>query len=198
MNKQNFSGRIFTCSDLHFNHLSAIQYCPGRGSTVEEMNEKIISNWNELVSPDDKTIIVGDVAMGKIVEAPPLIRRLNGKKILVRGNHDKTLVKMIQGHFEEYGDLFETITFQYEMTHKVDDVKHQIVFAHFPFYHWAGQDRGVINLFGHLHSAPDNRFISPYKQMDVGIDGNYLKPYLLDDVVRIVRARPDAPNHHDR
>jgi calcineurin-like phosphoesterase family protein len=193
----NFTGRYFVTSDLHVGHQAILQYCPGRGATVEEMNETIVRNWNNLITQEDKVIIVGDVAMGQIEKAPPLIRRLNGKKILVRGNHDKTLCKMIFADQEQYGDLFETITFQYEMTHKVDDKKHQLVFAHFPFAHFAGQDRGVINFHGHLHRNGAQRFISPYRQMDIGMDGNNLTPYLLNDAIRLVRGRLDKPHHHE-
>lgn len=78
--------RYFT-SDLHFGHAKVIEYCNRPYSSVEEMNEKLISNWNEIVRPEDEVIVVGDFAMSfRYVES--VTNRLMGRKILVLGNHD--------------------------------------------------------------------------------------------------------------
>ena len=95
----------FVTSDIHLNHRNIQLYCPSRqvipvsqwdedgkavvtDKMVSAMNERIISNWNAKVSQEDTVYILGDVAMGQIEKAPALISRLNGKKILIKGNHD--------------------------------------------------------------------------------------------------------------
>lgn len=187
--------KIFVTSDLHIGHARILEYCPGRGNTVEEMNETIVRNWNSVVSWDDEVIICGDVIMGIVEKSIPIIRRLNGTKRLCFGNHDRKLKSLIK--LPENQDLFVSAEYQYETTVKVDDKKHNIVFTHYPLMHWSGQDRGAISLSGHTHSTGEARFPSKYRQMDIGADGNGLTPYLLEDVVRVLLNRPFKPNHHN-
>lgn len=74
-------------SDLHFWHANIIKFCNRPFATVEEMNEVLISNWNAVVQPEDTVYVVGDFSMAfRPVEL--YTKRLNGKKILVAGNHD--------------------------------------------------------------------------------------------------------------
>lgn len=80
-------GEKFFTSDLHLGHARMTEFRPF--ATVEEMNETLISNWNELVQPHDQVFVLGDVALGKIAETLPLVKRLNGMKFLVPGNHDR-------------------------------------------------------------------------------------------------------------
>jgi calcineurin-like phosphoesterase family protein len=80
---------IFFTSDLHFGHANIIQYCNRPFNSVEHMNGVLMSNWNSVVTEDDKVIVLGDFAMGKISETLPVAERLNGMKFLVPGNHDR-------------------------------------------------------------------------------------------------------------
>ena len=181
-------------SDIHLNHANILQYCGGRGSTVPEMNEKIISNWNSVVKPGDLVTIVGDVAMGIIKEAPALIRSLNGSKHLVKGNHDHGLCRL-----PEIDSLFDSIRDYKEITHSKDGIKHKIVLCHFPLYSWVGQHYGVMHCHGHLHSPPDKVHLFPERRiLDVGLDGNNLFPRKLDDVVDLLSRIKISKNHHDR
>jgi len=206
----------FVASDIHFSHRNILQYCPHRvhesftddiksaddleiDFLIELMNEKIISNWNGKVEPDDDVFILGDVAMGKIALAPALIRRLNGRKYLIKGNHDVSLTKLITKD-NSLTDLFVWIKDYHEMSHALPGInqkKNLICMSHFPFLHFNGQNQGTLHLHGHLHSAPENRFRLGKRMMDVGIDGNNLHPYLLDDVVRQCLVFPFGNSHHE-
>ena len=187
--------KTFVTSDIHFNHANIIVYCPERGNSVEAMNERIIANWNEVVSYDDNVYILGDVAMGKIDLAPKLIRRLNGNKILIRGNHDKSLSRMIkESSSMEFADLFSDIRDYKEITHKVDGKKYHICMSHFPFASWNGQQNGSMMLHGHLHSTGPSKFKGRIK--DVGMDGNDLRPNNLDDIVRKLAKIEVKESHH--
>jgi calcineurin-like phosphoesterase family protein len=77
----------FFTSDHHFWHANVIKYCDRPFTSVEQMNEMLIKNWNDIVGPDDEVYCLGDFSMAfRPVEA--YTNRLNGKKYLVPGNHD--------------------------------------------------------------------------------------------------------------
>lgn len=78
---------IYFTSDPHYYHLNVIKYCNRPFSSVEEMNEMLIKNWNDVVAPDDTVYCLGDFSMAfRPVEA--FSHRLSGTKYLVPGNHD--------------------------------------------------------------------------------------------------------------
>jgi len=79
---------VFFTSDTHFGHTNIIQYCARPFSDVDHMNEMLIKAWNDRVQPGDIVYHLGDFSMGK-KENVNIRKRLNGKVILVKGNHDR-------------------------------------------------------------------------------------------------------------
>lgn len=191
----------FVASDIHFNHLNILKYCPHRGGPdtdwdkVSKMNELIISNWNSVVSEKDEVYILGDVAMGQIDKAPALISRLNGKKYLIKGNHDKTLTKKLERAEHSYADiLFEWVKDYHEMSYSYQGKKHFICMSHFPMSHWNGMNNGSLMLHGHCHGTPTGL---TGRIKDVGIDTNNLYPYLMDRVVSDLLNIEVMREHHE-
>jgi len=80
--------KFFIISDTHFGHDKIIQYCNRPFSSVEEMDKALIQNWNETVSNKDTVLHLGDVGLGNKEYIKEIIGKLNGKKILILGNHD--------------------------------------------------------------------------------------------------------------
>lgn len=80
---------VFFTSDTHFGHARIIELCNRPFKDVDHMNEVIVARWNAAVSPEDTVYHLGDVAMGPIEKSLAIIKRLNGSKILVQGNHDR-------------------------------------------------------------------------------------------------------------
>lgn len=80
--------KFFTLSDTHFGHAKIIDYCNRPFSSVEEMDEAMIKNWNETVSNNDTVLHLGDFGLGNKEYIASIVKRLNGKKILILGNHD--------------------------------------------------------------------------------------------------------------
>jgi calcineurin-like phosphoesterase family protein len=191
--------KTWIASDIHFNHRNILKYCPHRGGpdTTDErisaMNETIIRNWNSVVCVDDEVFILGDVAMGQMEKAPALIRQLNGKKRLIAGNHDKTLVKHIRAGNIEFQDLFVWHDKYHETSFAINGKKHMICMSHFPMSHWNGMNQGTIMLHGHLHGSPSGL---TGRIKDVGIDTNNLMPYDLEKLVVDLLKIDVVRDHH--
>lgn len=79
---------IWFTSDLHFGHAGVIRYCGRPFTTLEEMHEALIKNWNECVREGDTVYVLGDLALCPFRDFEPIAKRLKGRKILIRGNHD--------------------------------------------------------------------------------------------------------------
>jgi calcineurin-like phosphoesterase family protein len=75
-------------SDHHFGHANIIKYCNRPFADAEVMNAALEKAWNETVAPEDLVYYLGDFAMSAAL-VPSIVRRLNGRKILIAGNHDK-------------------------------------------------------------------------------------------------------------
>lgn len=167
---------IYVTSDLHFNHANILKYEPESRpfATIEEMNETIISNWNSVVKSTDTVYVLGDLSMGQIENAIPLIKRLKGKIILIRGNHD-TPKRM-----EQYRNLGIEIHDIFYLPYK----GRYFVMCHFPiasqeFIDMVIKDNSeVVVLYGHVHhNAPTGYVDGTYH---VGLDTNALTPLSIE------------------
>lgn len=117
------------------------------------MNDALVENWNSRVDKGDYVVIVGDFAFSRHQE---WINILNGKKILVRGNHDK------MSH-----DVERNFTSTHEMLLKKINGQH-IFFCHYAMRTWPGPYQRTWHLYGHTHGRmPES---SDFMSCDVGVD----------------------------
>lgn len=79
----------YIISDNHFNHEAIIGYESRPFASVKEMNEYMIKKWNSVISNKDTIYHVGDFAWGNFEAVQAILSRLNGRKILIKGNHDE-------------------------------------------------------------------------------------------------------------
>lgn len=130
-------------SDLHLNHANIIEYCNRPFKDIKEMNDTIINNINMRVKERDSLYILGDVGFGTVEEMVNLLNRINGKKILVAGNHDKTYLshKKFQDCFESVHEILE-----------ISDFGKKVVLFHYPMTSWNRSFHGSIHLYGHVHN----------------------------------------------
>lgn len=93
---------IFFTSDLHFWHKPILRpdFDNRPWPDLQAMEDGLIANWNSVVKPTDITIIVGDVFFCGTQRAAAIMKRLNGKKILVTGNHDGTMQASYNSGFD--------------------------------------------------------------------------------------------------
>ncbi len=87
---------IYFVSDTHFNHKNIIDYCNRPFNSVDEMNNVLIQNWNATVSNNDIIYHLGDFALGRKDTIMEITSNLNGKKYLIRGNHDNWSVSFYE------------------------------------------------------------------------------------------------------
>lgn len=88
-------------SDLHLNHENIRGYCNRPFSSNEEMNEALVSRWNDRVGYGDTVYVVGDMFLGRPEDAAPIVKSLKGHKVLIRGNHDRSHKTMLECGFDE-------------------------------------------------------------------------------------------------
>lgn len=158
---------VYFTSDLHFNHSNIIRFCDRPFSSVQEMNEKLILNWNETVGLEDEIYCLGDFAFGSDEKVQAILRRLSGRKTLILGNHDYSLRKKDWAYW-----FFEDVRNFKEIKLQDSDANNkgvrEITLCHFALRVWNHSHKGAWNLFGHSHgSLPEdpNSF-----QLDVGVD----------------------------
>ena len=77
--------KTYLISDTHFNHANIATYC----DRPADFTELIIRNWQQIVKPEDIVIHLGDVFIGKAEGWRTIFPQLPGRKLLVRGNHDR-------------------------------------------------------------------------------------------------------------
>lgn len=77
--------KTYLISDTHFNHAKIAEYC----SRPENFTELLIKRWREVVKPSDVIIHLGDVSFGPVAGWLKVTAQLTGRKILIRGNHDR-------------------------------------------------------------------------------------------------------------
>jgi hypothetical protein len=84
---------VFLVSDTHFGHAGVCRFTRNDGVTklrpwdnADEMDEAMVTAWNQRVRPTDKVYHLGDVVINR--RAMKTLSRLNGDKVLIRGNHD--------------------------------------------------------------------------------------------------------------
>lgn len=186
MNFKFDGSRVFFTSDTHFNHTNIISYCQRPFKNVDEMNERIIANWNEFVSEDDIIFHLEDFCLGGAAEWTRLLDRLNGKIYLIMGNHDlKNIRQGFMGRFEHVA-----------MQMHIEVGKQRIYLNHYPFLCFEGGYKDVWQLFGHVHTRKSNTGIDAGRlqylyptQYDVGVDNNNFTPISFGAVKRIINKQ---------
>lgn len=163
---------FFASADPHYFHWNINQYC-GRGfSSVEEMNRTMVTRWNEVVTPKDTVFLLGDVGFADHDQLVDILKKLNGSKHLVIGNHDNKIRNLpaLRHCFVNTDEIpeFPRIYMIKEITFH----HREFVLSHFPLETWHGQHRGPrakIHLHGHCHGNLARQHTIP-NRWDVGVD----------------------------
>ena len=139
--KENDVPATFLVSDTHFGHNGVCHFMRSDGETklrpwdtAAEMDEEMVRRWNDTVRPNDKVYHLGDVVINR--KALGIMRRLNGDKVLIRGNHDIFRDDEYREHFREL---------------RAYHVLNGMILSHIPL-HEASLGRFGVNIHGHTHA----------------------------------------------
>lgn len=163
--------KIFLISDTHFGHKNIIEMTGRPFSSVEDMDEKLVNNWNSVVSKNDIVYHLGDVFWNDYV-AYKVMPQLNGKITFIFGNHDKPL-KKISKYFTEHTYVNGFLELKQPT---------RMVLCHYPLLSWNGACHGTWHFHGHTHNKPEGQ--SDRHRINVCVENIDYTPIELDEVVR--------------
>lgn len=167
---------IYLTSDLHFNHKNIIEYCNRPFNSVEEMNKTLIANWNKTVTPTDTVYVLGDFILGAADQTKAILERLNGKIILVRGNHDSKAKLAI---YSSLGMEIKDIAY-------LEYKGRFFIMCHFPnesedFVKMVRDSNSeVIWAYGHVHEIAPKGYVNG--TYHIGVDTNNYTPISIQQI----------------
>ena len=178
---------LFFTADTHFNHANILRFCNRPFADVEEMNETIITRWNQVIGNDCHVFHLGDFCQGGSAEWSRLLDRLNGRIHLIVGNHD--LKNLRQGFMNRFEEVV--------MQQRIEVETKSIYLNHYPFLCFeGGYKSNVWQLFGHVHTRTNNTGLDAERlaylyptQYDVGMDNNDFTPVSYEEVKRIIEQQ---------
>jgi calcineurin-like phosphoesterase family protein len=172
---------VFLVSDTHFGHAGVCRFTEADGVTKirpwtdpEEMDEAMVKMWNETVKPTDKVYHLGDVVINR--KSLGIMRRLNGDKVLIRGNHDIFRDEEYREHFREL---------------RAYHVMNGMILSHIPL-HPESLGRFGVNIHGHTHTNRVMKFEYGMDRIDpryhcVCVEQTDFRPISFEDVLQRIR-----------
>lgn len=169
---------VFLTSDTHFGHAGVCRFTCDDGVTKirpwtdpDEMDEEMVKRWNETVRPNDKVYHLGDVVINR--RCLQILRRLNGDKVLIKGNHD---IFKLQDYLPHFRDI------------RGYHVMNNMILSHVPV-HPESFGRFRANIHGHLHQRRVMCEVWGEMQVDpryfnVSVEQTDFRPILFEEVLK--------------
>ena len=187
---------IFLTSDTHFGHAGVCHFLREEGTKLrpwdnpEDMDEEMVKRWNDTVRPNDKVYHLGDVVINR--KALKILDRLNGDKVLIKGNHD--IFKL-----NDYSPYFRDIRSYHVMN--------GTILSHIPLHESALYRFGT-NIHGHTHSNrvmkpnptrwfPDQKIIDA-RYHCVCVEQTDFRPILLEEVFKKIKDEGGTVGFRDK
>ena len=170
---------VFLVSDTHFGHAGVCRFTCDDGVTKirpwtdpNEMDEEMVKRWNETVKPNDKVYHLGDVVINR--KALSIMHRLNGDKVLIKGNHDIFKLEDYTRHFRDIRGYH---------------VMNNMILSHVPV-HPESAGRFRANIHGHLHQRVvlKDGVADPF-YFNVSVERIDFRPILFEEVLEKIRAQ---------
>lgn len=162
---------VYFIADCHFGQEKSMLKSKRPFKNVNEMDMRMLMNWNRTVKEEDIVYVLGDVGIMNVL---PL---LNGKKILIKGNYERNLPELLEGHEDQFEEIYEFIheiklchegkEYNVTLTHEPSRVKDRVL------------DETHIVLFGHIHKLC---MIKKYG-ICVSADAHNFTPISLNDIL---------------
>lgn len=180
---------IYFLSDTHFYHTAILGYCSRPFSSIEEMDETLIANWNNTIFDNDTVYFLGDLALNSTKDqVKTLVSNLKGNKILLRGNHDS-----YSNNFYLEAGFSEVHKFLILSYKDID-----FVLTHIPEHlNWhtknnkwepfkVDKNRIKVNIHGHLHNTISEH-LPPWAYCCVSVEQINYKPIDIGKIYNKVK-----------
>lgn len=174
------SGQTWCVADLHLGHRNILTFDDGNGTLIrgakfkdiEEHDESIIQSWNSLVGPADRVYVLGDVVSNR--RALVSLGRLQGRLVLVKGNHD---IFRIEDYLKYFDDIRACVV-------QKDQDGNKVILTHIPI-HPDSLGRFGTNIHGHLHQ---NKLDDP-RYVCVSLEHTDYKPIQIHQALAMRQLR---------
>lgn len=163
---------IYFIADTHFTEENIIRYESRPFESVREMDRVLVGRWNNLVTEEDEVYVLGD--FGAVGHEEELLGKMQGRKFLVKGNHDRESNQYYrQSGFEEVYDHPIIIGGFWILSHEPLYVN-----THMPY----------ANIFGHVHNSPMIKTFSP-QHCCVSVERTGYAPVSFEEIKGRIQGR---------
>ncbi|KQQ11822.1 metallophosphoesterase [Methylobacterium sp. Leaf123] len=173
--------RILFTADTHWSHQAVLGPRLGLNrpfATIEAHDETLITRWNAVVRPEDTVWHLGDFCYRCPEDrARAIFARLNGRRFLVRGNHDRIGARLPWDGVVDVAHV---------LVPNPDGTVTGVWCSHYAHRVWPRQHRGDLHLFGHSHGT----LPGTARSTDVGVDCFDFRPVTLAEI--LVRLAENA------
>lgn len=188
--------KIWFIADTHFGHKNILRHSSRRIDVmglkgvddIEGHDQWLISRWNELIAKNDRVYILGDFHMGSKDDFRKLMHKLNGKKYMIQGNHDKN----VDGHKNFFVGVWDMKLLRFEKKNFPFLEEDFVIFAcHYPMKSWLQKPNGSINIYGHVHNNSPSIDDGIDLCYNVGLDNpkNDYGPIELEELYRRMKEK---------
>lgn len=170
-------------ADLHFGHANILKFDKRPWTNIDEHDSELIRRWNEAVGMDDEIYILGDISWHNAAKTVEIFSQLNGEKYLIRGNHDKRVLKSrkVSELFVEIADYKEIIC-----------DNRQIVLSHYPCPWFNGHFYNAIHLYGHVHMSFEWKMVEMVRKEMMEVYGKPCRMFHVGCMISYMEYRPRA------
>lgn len=173
-------GSTFVISDTHFGHSNMLTFLREDGQPLRAfenanaMDEYMIERWNSVVSSGDRVYHLGDLTFSKHV-LDAVMPRLNGKPVLIKGNHDMLKLKDYSRHFDDIRSY-------------IVRPRSGLILSHYPI-HTASLKESWMNVHGHTHDriVRDHNDDADYRYLNVSVEQPWMNytPISIEELVEV-------------
>ena len=166
---------FYYIADTHFGHENILKLCGRPFASLQEMNETLISAWNQRVTGNDTVFILGDLFY-RCEDPESILRQLKGRKRLIIGNHDGSWMDKV-----DLSRYFVSVDNFLEIT---DGVR-AITLCHYPLLTWKHKLRSFM-VHGHIHNDTTSDFFPLLavreRVLNAGVDINGFRPVTFEEL----------------
>ncbi len=173
-------------SDTHFHHSNILKFVGYDGKpmrvfdNVSHMDEYMVAAWNSVVKPEDKIYHLGDVALAHTAESFNILKRLNGRKTLILGNHDPKDLRLLSPYFKH---IYSSRMLS------------NLLLTHIPV-HPMSLGKADANVFGHVHNnIVPGQYGPRYYNISIEVLHDYTPIHLEDlksKIAKQIRRESDS------